>query len=63
MPINDPRTLQQKAKLEVSDEKLKESTLIVTSIKDLIKPLEYFNVSFTQIYIQSTNTNEIGFKI
>src|SRR6476660_6787546 len=40
--VNDRREVQQKAKQEVSDEKLKESILIVTSIYDLIKPLEEY---------------------
>ncbi len=60
--INDPRKLQQKAKQEVSDEKLKESILIVTSVEDLIKPLEeYFKTGFTQIYIHSTSPDEQEF--
>ena len=60
--VNDPRELQQKAKQEVSDEKLKESILIVTSIYDLIKPLEeYFNAGFTQIYLHSTSPDEMDF--
>ncbi|WP_148685365.1 LLM class flavin-dependent oxidoreductase [Candidatus Nitrosocosmicus hydrocola] len=61
-PINDPRKLQEKALKEVSDEKLKESTLIITSIEDLINPLEeYFKVGFTQIYLHSTSPNELDF--
>ncbi len=60
--INDPRKLQQKAEQEVSDDKLKESTLIVTSIEDLIKPLEeFFTAGFTQVYLHSTSPNEIEF--
>lgn len=60
--INDPKKLQQKAKQEVSDEKLKESTLIVVSIDDLIKPLEeYFDAGFTQIYLHSTSPDEVEF--
>jgi coenzyme F420-dependent glucose-6-phosphate dehydrogenase len=38
LDISDPRELQQKAKDEVSDEKLKQSTLIITSIEDCTKP-------------------------
>ena len=54
--------MQQKAKQEVSDEKLKQSILIVTSIYDLIKPLEeYFKSGFTQIYTHSTSPDEIDF--
>ncbi len=60
--INDPRKLQQKAKQEVSDKKLKDSTLIVTSIEDLIKPLEeFFTAGFTQIYLHSTSPDELDF--
>jgi len=60
--INDPRKLQEKALEEVSDEKLKKSTLIVTSVEDLIKPLEeYFKCGFTQIYIHSTSPDELDF--
>ena len=61
-PINDPRKLQEKALEEVSDEELKKSTLIVTSIEDLIKPIEeYFKSGFTQIYLHSTSPNELDF--
>ena len=60
--INDPRKLQEKALEEVSDEKLKQSTLIVTSIEDLINPLEeYFKNGFTQIYVHSTSPDELEF--
>ena len=53
---------QKRAKQEVSDEKLKKSILIVTSIYDLIKPLEeYFKAGFTQIYTHSTSPDEIEF--
>lgn len=51
-----------KNSLKVSDEKLKKSTLIVTSVEDLIKPLEeYFKSGFTQIYLHSTSPDEIDF--
>ena len=60
--INNPLKLQQEAQQQVSNEKLKKSTLIVTSIEDLIKPLEeYFDVGFTQIYVQSTSPDEVEF--
>jgi coenzyme F420-dependent glucose-6-phosphate dehydrogenase len=60
--INNPLKLQHKAEEEVSDEKLRKSTLIVTSIEDLIKPLEeYFDVGYTQIYLQSTSPDEVEF--
>ena len=60
--IGDPRELEQKAKEEVSDEKLRQSTLIVTSIEDCIKPLEeYFNAGYTKLYPHSTSPDEIKF--
>ena len=60
--INDPRVLEKTAKEEVSDDELKKSILIVTSIEDLIKPIEdYFKAGFTQVYTHSTSPNEIEF--
>ena len=60
--INDPRVLEKTAKEEVSDEELKKSIMIVTSIEDLIKPIEdYFKAGFTQVYTHSTSPNEIEF--
>ncbi|MFL6347356.1 MAG: LLM class flavin-dependent oxidoreductase [Nitrososphaeraceae archaeon] len=60
--ISDPRELEQKAKEEVSDEKLRQSTLIITSIEDCINPLEeYFNAGYTKLYPHSTSPDEIKF--
>lgn len=60
--INDPRILEKTAKEEVSDDDLRKSILIITSIEDLIKPIEeYFNAGFTQVYTHSTSLNEIEF--
>jgi len=62
--INDPRVLEEKAKREVSDEEQKKSTIIVTSIEDLISPIEkylYLDAGFTKIYIHSTSPDEIEF--
>jgi coenzyme F420-dependent glucose-6-phosphate dehydrogenase len=62
LDISDPRELQQKAIDEVSDEKLRQSTLIVTSIEDCIKPLEeYFKAGYTRLYPHSTSPDEIKF--
>jgi coenzyme F420-dependent glucose-6-phosphate dehydrogenase len=62
LDISDPRELEQKAKDEVLDEKLKESTLIVTSIEDCVKPLEeYFKAGYTRLYPHSTSPDEIKF--
>ena len=44
--ISDPIKLQEKAKQEVSDDKLKQSIVIVTKIDDLIRPIEeYFDLA------------------
>ena len=60
--ISDPRILEQKAQREVSDEEQKKSTIIVTSIEDLITPIEkYFHAGFTEIYVHSTSPDEIEF--
>jgi coenzyme F420-dependent glucose-6-phosphate dehydrogenase len=60
--ISDPRELEQKAKEEVSDEKLRQSTLIITSIEDCIKPLEeYFKAGYTRLYPHSTSPDKIKF--
>jgi coenzyme F420-dependent glucose-6-phosphate dehydrogenase len=60
--ISDPRILEQKAQQEVSDDEQKKSTIIVTSIEDLIAPIEkYFHAGFTQIYVHSTSPDEIEF--
>jgi coenzyme F420-dependent glucose-6-phosphate dehydrogenase len=62
LDISDPRKLEKKAKEEVPDEKVKESTLIVTSVEDLIKPIEeYFKVGYTRLYVHSTSPDEIEF--
>jgi coenzyme F420-dependent glucose-6-phosphate dehydrogenase len=60
--ISDPRELEEKAKKEVSDEQLKESTPIITSIEDCIKPIEdYFKAGFTRVYIHSMSPEEMEF--
>jgi coenzyme F420-dependent glucose-6-phosphate dehydrogenase len=60
--ISDPRILEQKAQNEVSDDEQKKSTIIVTSIEDVISPIEkYFHAGFTQVYIHSTSPDEIEF--
>lgn len=60
--ISDPRILEQKAQQEVSDDEQKKSTIIVTSIEDLIVSIEkYFHAGFTQIYVHSTSPDEIEF--
>ena len=60
--ISDPRELEEKAKKEVSDEQLKKSTPIITSIEDCIKPIEdHFKAGFTRVYIHSTSPEEMEF--
>ena len=60
--LSDPRKLEQRAKKEVADEKLKDSIDIITSIEDSIKSIEkYFQVGYTTVFIHSTSPNEIKF--
>jgi coenzyme F420-dependent glucose-6-phosphate dehydrogenase len=62
LDISDPIKLQEKAKQEVSDDKLKQSIQIVTKIDDLIKPIEeYFKSGFTQVFTHSTSPDEKEF--
>ena len=62
LKISDPRQLEQKAKDEVSDDEVKKSTLIITSIEDCIKSIEeYFKAGFTRVYMHSTSPDEIKF--
>ena len=60
--ISDPIKLQEKAKQEISDDKLKQSILIVIKIDDLIKPIEsYFKSGFTQVFTHSRSPDEKEF--
>lgn len=60
--ISDPRKLQRKAIKEVSDEQLKESIDIVTSVEDCISSIEkYYKVGFTRVYVHSTSPDEVKF--
>jgi coenzyme F420-dependent glucose-6-phosphate dehydrogenase len=60
--ISDPRELEEKAKKEVSDEQLKKSNPIITSIEDCIKSIEeYFKAGFTRVYVHSTSPQEKEF--
>ena len=62
LDISSPKELEEKAKKEVSDEKLRKSTNIVTSIEDCIKPIEeYFEAGFTMVYAHSTSPDESQF--
>jgi coenzyme F420-dependent glucose-6-phosphate dehydrogenase len=60
--ISDPRKLQQKAKQQVADQKIKENIEIITSIEDCIGSIEeYFKVGFTKVYVHSTSPDEMEF--
>ena len=62
LSIESPLKLQQKAIKDVSDETIKKSIQITTSIEDIIKSIEeYFKVGYTRVYIHSTSPNEIDF--
>ena len=50
---------ERKAKVEVSDEKVKQSMMIVTSIEECISSIEdYFKAGFSRIYVHSTSPDE-----
>jgi coenzyme F420-dependent glucose-6-phosphate dehydrogenase len=60
--MNDPRKLEQKAKQQVPEQKIKENIEITSSIEDCIKSIEeYFKVGFTKVYVHSTSPNEVEF--
>jgi coenzyme F420-dependent glucose-6-phosphate dehydrogenase len=60
--ISDPRQLQKTAEKQVTNEMLKESMDIITSIEDCIKRIEeYFKSGFTQVCVHSTSPDEIVF--
>lgn len=60
--ISDPRQLQKRAEKQVTNEMLKESMDIITSIEDCIKRIEeYFKSGFTQVCVHSTSPDEIVF--
>jgi coenzyme F420-dependent glucose-6-phosphate dehydrogenase len=55
--ISDPRQLEYQAKAQVSNEMLKESIEVITSIEDYFKSIEeYFTVGFTRVYVHSTQS-------
>ena len=60
--IHDPRKLEQIAKQQVPDQKIKENIEIITSIEDCIKSIEeYFKIGFTIVYVHSTSPDEMEF--
>jgi alkanesulfonate monooxygenase SsuD/methylene tetrahydromethanopterin reductase-like flavin-dependent oxidoreductase (luciferase family) len=60
--ITDPRILEEKAKREVSDKKLREAIQITTSVEDCIGSIErYFDAGFTRVHVHSTSPDEIKF--
>lgn len=60
--ISDPRKLESKAKMEVSDERVADAIKIFTSIEDCIGTIEdYFSAGFTKVYVHSSSPNELEF--
>ena len=60
--IYDPRELERRAEEEVSDESLKETWEIVTSIDETTGSIEgLFKAGFTRVYVHSSSPNEMGF--
>jgi coenzyme F420-dependent glucose-6-phosphate dehydrogenase len=60
--IHDPRELESKAEREVSDDSLKESWHIVTSIDESARAIEQLlDAGFTRVYVHSSSPDEFGF--
>ena len=60
--VSDPRQLQKKAERQVTDEQLKQSIDIITSVEDCMKRIEeYLKSGFTKVYIHSTSPDETYF--
>ena len=60
--IHDPRELERKAEGEVSDDSLKESWHIVTSIDESARALErLLAAGFTRVYVHSSSPDEFRF--
>ena len=60
--ISDQRKLEQEAKQQVPDQKIKENIEIITSIEDCIDSIEeYFKLGFTKVYVYSTSPFEMEF--
>ena len=60
--IHDPRELERKAAAEVSDDSLKESWEVVTSIEASADSIErYFRAGFTKVYVHSSSPDEHEF--
>ncbi|MGD0638029.1 MAG: TIGR03557 family F420-dependent LLM class oxidoreductase [Nitrososphaerales archaeon] len=60
--IHDPRELEKKAEEEVSDESLKASWHVVTSIDESAREIDrYFKAGFTKVYVHSSSPDERAF--
>jgi coenzyme F420-dependent glucose-6-phosphate dehydrogenase len=60
--ISDQRKLEQEAKQQVPDQKIKENIEIITSIEDCIDSIEeYFKLGFTKVYVCSTSPFKMEF--
>jgi len=60
--IHDPRELEKKADEEVSDDSLKESWDVVTTIEAAADSIDrYFKAGFTKVYVHSSSPDEHQF--
>jgi coenzyme F420-dependent glucose-6-phosphate dehydrogenase len=60
--VSDPRHLEKKGEKEVSDKKIEETWTIVTSINDLIKPIEdLMRQGYNRIQVHSSSPDEFQF--
>jgi alkanesulfonate monooxygenase SsuD/methylene tetrahydromethanopterin reductase-like flavin-dependent oxidoreductase (luciferase family) len=60
--VHDPRVLEDTARREVSDEKLKEAWHIMTSIDEATGAIEdLFKSGITKVYVHSSSPDELEF--
>jgi len=60
--VHDPRELERRAREEVTDERLRESWHVATSVDETFGALErYFSAGFTRVYVHSSSPDELGF--
>jgi hypothetical protein len=60
--ISDPRILEQRGEQEVPDKKIEETWTIVTSVEDLIKPIENLvRKGYNYIQVHSSSPDELAF--
>ncbi|MDA4136773.1 MAG: hypothetical protein OK449_07245, partial [Thaumarchaeota archaeon] len=60
--VHDPRVLEETARKEVSDERLKETWHVITSIDEATGAIEdLFKSGITKVYVHSSSPDELEF--